>query len=91
MSAEAIRAPRLTEKVLLEDLPELVTVAEGEIDYLADALGREDGGRVTSPGLRARLDTRLQRLRRAHEWLQRKIAAETAHRGTGADAQAVME
>lgn len=82
MSAESPRAPRLTEKVLTEDLPELIAVAGGEIAYLVDALDRDDGGRITSAELRARLDTRLQRLRRAHEWLQRKIAAELAHRGT---------
>ena len=82
---DTVRAPRLTDKVLTEDLPELVTVAGDEIEYLADALAREDGARITSPALRERFDSRLQRLRRAHEWLLRKITAERAHRGTDAN------
>lgn len=87
MSAD-IRAPRLTEKVLMEDLPELLILANAEIDYLRDALAREDGGRIASADLRNRLEGRLQRLDRAREWVNRKVDAELAQRAAAKAGQA---
>lgn len=83
-----IRAPRLTEKVLTEDLPELLILANAEIEYIADALAREDGGRIASADLRNRFTQRLSRLQRSRDWVQGKVDAELAQRN---GAKAVQE
>ena len=75
-----VRAPRLTEKVLTEDLPELLILANAEIEYLNDALAREDGGRIASADLRNRFTQRASRLQRARAWVQGKVDAEVAKR-----------
>lgn len=77
--ATAPRAPRLTDKVLTEDLPELIREADSSIEYLTDALAKTGMGALTGT-LRATLDTKRSRLVRARAWLAGKVAAELNHR-----------
>lgn len=77
--AAPVRAPRLTDKVLTEDLPELIREADDSIAYLTDALGKTGMAELKGP-LRATLDTKRLRLIRARDWLAGKVAAELNHR-----------
>lgn len=78
-TAETIRAPRLTDKLLSEDLPHLVTCADDQIEYLNSRLADTGVGQLHE---RLAQDFRRKRdsLQRSREWLARKIAAETNHR-----------
>jgi hypothetical protein len=77
--ATPVRAPRLTDKLLTEDLPCLLKCAEEEIDYLASRL-KDEGHFAMADCLRPRFEQKLASLRRSHTWLQGKIAAEAIHR-----------
>lgn len=79
MDATTPRAPRLTDKLLTEDLPELVKVAEGEIEYLTSSLAATGAGEVKGD-LRRHFEAKRARLVRSRDWLAGKIAAETHHR-----------
>lgn len=73
------RAPRLTDRLLADDLPTLVAEAGTCIDYLTDALAKQGQGAITGD-LRRHMDAKRARLIRARDWLAGKVAAETHHR-----------
>lgn len=73
------RAPRLTDKLLQEDLPVLLHVADGEIEYLTSALDRKGTAELTGD-LRRHFETKRERLIRSRTYLAGKVAAETHHR-----------
>jgi len=77
------RSPRLTTKLLTEDLPEAIRELDDGVAYLASRL-QDDGVGKLSEKLRERFQTRLERLQRSRAWLAGKVAAETSHRGPGA-------
>jgi hypothetical protein len=78
-TADAVRAPRLTDKLLNKDLPVLLQAADDEVDYLTSRLNDVGVGAVHESLQRTYRDKR-ESLQRAREWLARKIAAETHHR-----------
>jgi hypothetical protein len=73
------RAPRLTDKLLQEDLPVLLSVADGEIEHLTSALERTGPSALTGD-LRRHFEAKRERLVRSRAWLAGKVAAETHHR-----------
>lgn len=77
-----MNAPRLTEKVLTEDLPEALAVIDDNIAYLASSIETDTG----HPMLVTKWREKKAKLERARRWIAGKIEAETAKRG--GDAQA---
>lgn len=79
-AAAAAHAPRLTDKLLSKDLPELVRVAVDEIAYL-DSRINATGTNAVNARLVDGFKARRESLQRSHHWLVGKIAAETGRRG----------
>lgn len=71
----AVRAPRLTEKLLKEDFPVAISVLEDEIDYLRHAMQSPLSKTLIEP-----FTNKLNSLTRMQGWLSGKANAETAHR-----------
>jgi hypothetical protein len=78
-TTDAVRAPRLTDKLLTEDLPVLLAVADHELEYLQSRL-TDAGVGALHDSLRLLFKTKAERLRRSRDWLAGKLAAEAAHR-----------
>jgi hypothetical protein len=78
-TADAVRAPRLTDKLLAEDLPVLLEVADAEIEYLSSRLADAGVGTVHE-SLQKRFRTRRDSLQRARVWLAGKLVAVATRR-----------
>lgn len=75
-----LRAPRLTDKLLTEDLPEAIETLLGELEYLDGAIKHAT---TTHPALLERFKTKKLRLERAIAYLRGKIDTERTRRTTG--------
>lgn len=74
-----LRAPRLTDRLLTEDLPCVIEAVEDELEYLTGAISAN----ASHPQLLERFKTKQARLQRGRDWLRGKVAAELNRRAAG--------
>lgn len=79
---DSARRPVLTSRILTEDLPVLLKVADSEIEYLQSRLADEGTG-VLAASLRPGMAARLEHLTRSRAWLASTIGAIQEKRAKG--------
>lgn len=72
-----MNSPRLTDKVLTEDLPEVLRVIDDNLEYLKSSISSD----ASHPSLVATWKEKVAKLERGRKWLAGKMEAEGVRRG----------